>query len=130
MQPMRPKRREEISAKSDKRMRPERVTPKKKQAVQEKVDPTTARVSCNVGTVAVVEPTPAHGSVYGAQGESDAASNTALGSTRRHLEFDPEEVEQAHAEHGYHARADTCQSVVLQAEAAAVAMMTSMMSQP
>ena len=68
--------------------------------------------------------------MYVAQGEPDAASDTALGAARRHLKFDLEEVERVHAEHGYRARADACERVVLQAEAAAVATTTAMMSQP
>jgi hypothetical protein len=62
--------------------------------------------------------------VYVAQGEPDAASDTGLGSARRHLKFDLEEVERVHAEHGYRARADSCKRMVLQVEAAAVAKTT------
>jgi len=62
--------------------------------------------------------------VYVAQGEPDAASHTALGSTRRHLKFDLEEVKGIHAEHGYRACADSCERMVLIAEAAAVAVTT------
>ena len=100
------------------------MTPKKKEDVQEKVEAPTARVSSNVGTEATVEPTPALGSVYIAQGEPDAASNTTLGSARRHLKFDLEEVKRVHAEHGYRARTDSCKRMVLQVEAIAVAKKT------
>src|SRR5579863_10336994 len=87
---------------------------KKKHDVQEKVEPPAARVANDVGTEAAVEPTPALGSVYVTQGEPDAASNTALGSARRHLKFDLEEVERVHAEHGCRACADACECMVLQ----------------
>jgi len=51
-----------------------------------------------------------------AQGEPDAASNAALGSSRRHLKFDLEEIEGVHAEHGYRARTNACKRMVLQAD--------------
>jgi hypothetical protein len=64
--------------------------------------------------------------VYVAQGEPDATSDTSLGSARRHLKFDLEEVERVHAEHGYRARADSCERMILQAEAAAMVMTTTL----
>ena len=98
----------------------------KQNDVQQKVEPPTAGIASDIGTEAAIEPTPALGSAYVAQGEPDAASNPALGSTRRHLKFDLEEVERVHAEHGYRARADSCERMILQAEAAAMVMMTTL----
>ena len=54
--------------------------------------------------------------MYVAQGEPDATSNPALGSARRHLKFDLDEVERIHAEHSYDSRADSCECMVLQAK--------------
>jgi hypothetical protein len=62
--------------------------------------------------------------MYVAQGEPDAASDSGLGSARRQLKFDLEEVERVHAEHGYRARTDPCKCMVLQVEATAVAKTT------
>jgi hypothetical protein len=42
------------------------------------------------------------------------------------LKFDFEEVERVHAEHGYRARADSCERMILQAEAAAMVMTTTL----
>jgi len=60
--------------------------------IKEKIEPPTTRIACDVGTEAAVEATPALGSMYVVQGKPDAASNAALGSTRRHLKFDLEEI--------------------------------------
>jgi len=87
--------------------------------VQEKVEPPATRVASDVRTEAAVEPAPALRGPYVAQGKPDAASNATLGSTRQHLKFDLDEVERIHAKHGYYARADACECMVLQAEAAA-----------
>ena len=43
------------------------------------------------------------------QGKLDAASNTALRSTRRHLKFDLDKGERVHAEHGDDSCADACE---------------------
>ena len=46
----------------------------------------------------------------------DTATDTALGSARRHLELDLEKVERVHAEHGDRSRADSGERVVLKEE--------------
>jgi hypothetical protein len=96
----------------------------KKEDVQEKVEPPTACIASDIGTEATAKPTPALGSLYVTHSKSDATSNTALVSARRHLKLDLDGAEWVHAEHGY----DSCECIVLQAETAAVAM-TKVMSQ-
>ena len=86
---------------------------KKKKNAQEKVKTPTARIACNVRTEAAVEPTPPLVGAYVFQGEPDASSDAALGSMRRHLKFDLEQIQRVHAEHCDGSRANSCKRMVL-----------------
>ena len=81
---------------------------------QEKVETPAARIARDVRTETAVETAPTLVGMYVAQGEPYAPADAALGSARRHLKLDLEQIERVHAEHRGDARADPGKRVVLQ----------------